>query len=161
MLTLKNLKVRDAYTRDLLPSLIVQPDEEFVAVVRRFATMPEVRGIFVADEHKHLLGVITRLDMLEWSRLRIGAFLHDVSPNIDQNVRLVKLMNASTAGEVMHPESQRAGVKVDDSLAYALKLMIELDLIVLPVIDDHYHIIEDLKLDEILALITEEDLELA
>lgn len=158
MLTLKNLQVKDAYTLDLIPSLIVQPDEDFSEVVRRFATMPEVRGIFVADTHNHLLGVITRRDLLDWSRLRIGAFLHAVSPDIESNVRLVKLMGASTAGQVMHPQSRRSAVTVDDSLADALRLMIELDLVVLPVVDDHNHIIEDLKLDEILSLIAVEDM---
>ena len=159
MLTLRNLQVKDAYTRDLVPSLIVLPEEDFSEVVRRFATMPEVRGIFVADVHKHLLGVITRRDLLDWSRLRIGAFLHAVSPDVDSNIRLVNLMGASTAGQVMHPESQRAAVTVDDSLADALKRMIDLDLVVLPVVDDHNHIVEDLKLDEILSLIAAKDLE--
>jgi len=159
MLTLKNLQVKDAYTLDLVPSLIVQPDEDFSEVVRRFATMPTVRGIFVADAHNHLLGVITRRDLLDWSRLRIGAFLHSVSTDIHSNVRLVKLMDASTAGQVMHPQSLRAAVKEADSLADALRLMIELDLVVLPVVDDHNHIVEDLKLDEILSLIAVEDME--
>ncbi|MCO6452703.1 MAG: CBS domain-containing protein [Caldilineales bacterium] len=157
MFTLKNLKVRDAYSRDLVDSLIVQPDEDFAEVVKRFANMPTARGIFVADQHQHLLGVITRRDLLEWSRVRVGAFLHPVTPDIATNFRVVQLMHASTAGDIMHPESRRAGVVVEDSLAYALKTMIELDLIVLPVVDEHGHIIEDLKLDEVLLLITEED----
>ncbi len=157
MITLQRLKVKDAYHMDLIPSLIVQPDEEFSKVVQRFASRPVTRGIFVADADSCLLGVITRTDLLDWARVRLGAVLQAPIPDRDKTFRLVSLMHASTAGQVMRQDSHRAAVKADDSLAHALRLMIELDLTVLPVVDENICIVEDLKLDEILARIVEED----
>ncbi len=157
MISLQRLTVKDAYHLDLIPSLIVGPDEDFSEVVQRFASRPVTRGIFVADEERHLLGVITRTDLLDWARVKLGAVLQAPIPNRDKTLRLAGLLHAATAGQVMHPDSHRAAVKVDDSLAHALRLMIELDLTVLPVVDDHKRIIEDLKLDEILAKIAEDE----
>ncbi len=157
MLTLRRLTVKDAYHLDLIPSLIVGPDEDFTEVVRRFAERPVTRGIFVSDEQKYLLGVITRTDLLDWARVKMGAVLQAPILNREKTLRMASLMHASTAGQVMHPDSHRAGVKADDSLAHALRLMIELDLHVLPVIDEEKRIVEDLKLDEILARLVEED----
>jgi Mg/Co/Ni transporter MgtE len=157
MLTLRRLTVKDAYLLDLIPSLIVGPDEDFTEVIQRFAERPETRGIFVADQEKHLLGVITRTDLLDWARVKLGAVLQAPVPNREKTLRMASLMHASTAGQVMHPASHRAGVKTNDSLARALRLMVELDLVVVPVIDDQKRIVEDLKLDEILACVAEED----
>ena len=157
MILLQKLVVRDAYQRDLTPSLIVSFDEDFSLVIKRFANQPEARGIFVADEARHLLGVITRRDLLDWARVKLGSALQLKWSTKSQAFRLITLMHASKAGEVMHSESQRAAVKADDSLAKALQLMIDLDLVVLPVVDDANRIIEDLKLDEILATIAEKE----
>jgi CBS domain-containing protein len=157
MITLQRLTVKDAYHKDLVPSLIVGPDEDFSDVVLRFAGRPVTRGIFVADDEGRLMGVITRTDLLDWARVKLGAVLQAPVPNKDKTLRLASLMHAATAGQVMHPDSDRAAVKASDSLAHALGLMIELDLTVLPVIDDDKRIVEDLKLDEILARIAEND----
>jgi CBS-domain-containing membrane protein len=157
MLVLQKLTVKDAYHLDLRPSLIVGSDDNFSDVVQRFASQPDARGIFVADSDKHLLGVITRTDLLDWAKLRLGAFLHISQADRNKSFRFISLMHASTAGEVMHPDSRKAAVKADDSLAHALRLMLELDLIVLPVVDDSNRIVEDLKLDEILGRIVEEE----
>jgi len=157
MIILQKLTVKDAYHLDLTPSLIVDPDEDFSQVIKRFASIPEARGIFVADEDRHLLGVITRSDLLDWARVKLGAFLHTPPANREKTLRLITLMNASTAGQVMHPDSNRAAVKADASLAHALRLMIDLDLIVLPVIDETTRIVEDLKLSEILGRIVEDE----
>lgn len=157
MITLQRLKVKDAYHLDLIPSLIVSPDEDFIEVVRRFAGRRQTRGIFVADADKHLLGVITRTDLLDWARVKLGAVLQAPVPTREKTLRMAGLMHATTAGQVMHPDSHQAAVKADDSLAHALRVMIELDLTVVPVVDEQNRIIEDLKLDEILARIVEED----
>jgi Mg/Co/Ni transporter MgtE len=66
---------------------------------------------------------------------------------------LISLIHASTAGQVMRSDSHRAAVKPDDSLAHVLRLMIELDLIVLPVVDKANRVVGDLKLSELLAAV--------
>jgi hypothetical protein len=79
---------------------------------------------------------------------------------LTEDVRLIKVIMASTAGEIIRPDSRRAAVGLKEDLAYALHLMVDLDLICLPVIDDTGQIIGDLKLTEILSrilLIVEEE----
>jgi CBS-domain-containing membrane protein len=159
MRTLQKLTVRDAYNLDLSPALIVGPDEDFSQVIKRFASSPELRGIFVAGADQQLLGVIARTDLLDWARAKLGAILQGPIRDIDKTLRLVNLMRASTAGQVMHPKSSRAGVKPEDTLSLALRRMIELDLIVLPVVDGDNRIVGDLKLSELLARVTEEEIE--
>lgn len=150
MIALQKLTVQDAYHLDLEPSLIVGPDEDFGEVIHRLARLSEARGLFVADAGGRLLGVITRKDLLDWARVKLGSVLQVPPENLDQAMRLASLIHASTAGQVLHPDSQRAGVQPGDSLAHALRLMIELDIIVLPVVDAECRIIGDLKLVEVL-----------
>jgi CBS-domain-containing membrane protein len=157
MLTLQKLTVRDAYDFDPHLSLIVGPDEDFVDIIQRFANLPELRGIFVADSEQRLLGVITRTDLLDWARMKLSPLSQVFSPRQEKTFRLISLIHASTAGQVMHPDSHRAAVKPDDSLAHALRLMIELDLVVLPVVDEANRIVEDLKLSELMARVAQEE----
>lgn len=157
MRTLKKLAVRDACNFDSNPSLIVGPDEDFAEIIQRFATLPELRGIFVVDDERRLLGVITRTDLLDWARVKTGSPVEMLSTPVEDAVRLISLMRASTVGQFMRPDSHRSAVKLDDSLAHALRLMIEMNLIVLPVIDESNRVVEDLKLSELLALAIQED----
>ena len=158
MLTLKKLTVRDAYNLDPHPSLIVGPDEDFAKIIQRFANLPELRGIFVADSEQRLLGVITRRDLLAWARVKTGSPEEILSsPKVEKAIRLINLMHASTVGQFMRPNSHRAAVKPDDSLAHALRIMVEMDLIVLPVVDETDRIVGDLKLSELLARAIPED----
>ena len=113
--------------------------------------MPSARGIFVLDDQGRLLGVLTRRDLLSWARSKFGAELQVAPTRIDEAMRLVSLMNAETVGDVMRPGTRSASVCKDTTLAVALGLMIKLDLIVLPVIDENDRVIQDIKLSEILA----------
>jgi len=63
---------------------------------------------------------------------------------------LVSLIHASTVGDILHQETKRAAVFTNDTLAHALRMMIEADLVILPVIDDAQHIIGSLTLSELL-----------
>ena len=151
MKRLKNVTVKEAYTFDQTPSLIVKPEDNFVDVVRLFSDQPELRGIFVADESCHLLGVITRRDLLDWARIQLGATFHAPDEHwLKEDVRLYELMRASSAMEVARPDSTDAAVRLDDPLAEALRKMLVIDLICLPVIDDDGVIIGDLKITELL-----------
>ena len=151
MRRLKRLTVQDAYTMDKTPSLITNPDDDFSDVVRRFAEQPELRGIFIADGEWRLLGVITRRDLLDWARVQLGAsFYAEKEDWLKEDVRLFELMRASKAQEVAHADSAEAAVLLNDPLSEALRKMIVLDLICLPVVDDQGIIIGDLKFTEIL-----------
>lgn len=169
MLTLKELKVQDVCSFDPDPSLLVGPDEDFAEIIQRFARLTELRGIFVVDDEQRLLGVITRADLLDWTRVKIGSpeeilftstskvELFTSTSKVEEAIRLVSLMHASTVGQFMRPNSHLAAVKPDDTLAYALRVMIKTDLIVLPVVDESGRVVEDLKLSELLTLAINED----
>jgi Mg/Co/Ni transporter MgtE len=59
-------------------------------------------------------------------------------------------MRASSTEEVARPDSAEAAVRLDDPLSEALRKMLVLDLICLPVVDEAGKIIGDLKFTEIL-----------
>lgn len=160
MKRLKKITVEEAYNLDKTPSLIAAPNDEFTNVVRRFAEQPDLRGIFVAEEDNHLIGVITRRDLLDWARVQIGASFYTPEEHwLKEDVRLFELMRASKAHEVARPDSASSAVHVDDPLSEALRKMLVHDLSCLPVIDDDNIIIGDLKLSEILhqALLSTEN----
>lgn len=148
---LKSITIKEAYSFDKTPSLIVKPEDDFEEVVRRFSDQPELRGIFVADNSDYLLGVITRRDLLDWARIQIGASFYASDDHwLKEDVRLLELMRASKAQEVARTDSANAAVHLDDPLAEALRKMLVLDLICLPVVDEAGVIIGDLKITEIL-----------
>ena len=160
MKNLKKITVAEAYNLDKTPSWIAAPDDEFTDVVRRFAEEPDLRGIFVAEEDCHLIGVITRRDLLDWARIQIGASFYTSEEYwLKEDVRLFELMRASKAQEVARPDSASSAVHVNDSLSEALRKMMVHDLSCLPVVDEDNIIIGDLKLSEILlqALNSTED----
>jgi CBS-domain-containing membrane protein len=160
MQRLRSITVEEAYTLDKTPSLITKPAEDFANVVRRFAEQPNLCGIFLADEDCHLLGVITRRDLLDWARVQLGASFYTEKEHwLQEDVRLFELMRASSAEDVARPDSAKAAVRLRDPLSEALRKMLVLDLICLPVVDDTGKIIGDLKFTEILyqALHTTEE----
>jgi CBS-domain-containing membrane protein len=151
MRRLRRITVKEAYTLDETPSLIIHPKDDFGDVVRRFAEKPDLRGIFLADEDCRLLGVITRRDLLDWARVQLGAsFYAEKEHWLMEDVRLFELMRASSAEDVARPNSIKAAVRLDDPLSEALQKMLVLDLICIPVIDQKGKIIGDLKFTEIL-----------
>ena len=72
---------------------------------------------------------------------------------MDKTIRLLSLIDASTVGDMLRQETNKVAVLANDTLAHALQMMIEADLIVLPVIDESQHIIGSLTLSEILNLV--------
>ncbi len=71
---------------------------------------------------------------------------------MDKTIRLITLIGASTVGDILRQETKKAAVLANDTLAHALQMMIETDLIILPVIDESQHIIGSLTLSELLNL---------
>jgi CBS domain-containing protein len=59
-------------------------------------------------------------------------------------------VGAGTAQDAIHPDSKKAAVRLDDPVDRALKLMLEVDLIALPVVDDENQIVGDLTLTRVL-----------
>jgi CBS-domain-containing membrane protein len=110
----------------------------------------------VVDEDNKLLGVFTRRDLLDWARVKVGINSDVGKLWLAEETRLLKIIMSFTAGDLISPESSRAWVGLKDSLSQALQLMVDLDLICLPVLDDDEQIIGDLKFMDILACVVQE-----
>ncbi len=152
MHTLQKLTVNDAFQLKDEDPIVVRPEDDFSQVIKEFAHHADIRGVFVVDAERRFSGVITRTDLLDWARVKLGAVLLNPFSDTDKTIRLISLIRASTVGDILRPETRRAAVLATDTLADALRTMIEADLFVLPVIDASRHIIGSLTLSELLDL---------
>lgn len=151
MIALKKLTVKDAYQLDDEDPILLKLTDEYSQVIHNFVHHTELRGVFVVEDDNRFAGVITRTDLLDWARAKLGAVFLKPLINTDQAIRLVNLVDATTAGDVLRQDTKKVAVFADDTLAHALQIMIEADLIVLPVIDKSQHIIGCLTLSEVLS----------
>ena len=147
---MKPICVKDVYDSERALSILVTADEPLEDVLRCFAQDSSLRGIFVEDEAGKLVGVITRTDLLNWTRLRLGTALRDLPSGPDHIIRLAQLVRAGTAHDAIHPDSKNAAVRPDDPVDRALNLMLQVDLIAVPVVNDDNQIIGDLTLSRVL-----------
>jgi CBS domain-containing protein len=147
---MKPIYVRDVYDPEGALSVLVEADEPFEEVLLRFAQEASLRGIFVTDEAGQLMGVITRSDLLNWTRLRLGTALQGLARGGDRILRLAQLVRAGTARDAIHPGSQKTAVSPDDPVDHALQVMLQVDLIAIPVVNNAGQIIGDLTLSHIL-----------
>jgi len=79
---------------------------------------------------------------------------------MNKTIRLIKLIRASLVGGILRPETKEAAGHLDDTLADALKVMVDTDLILLPVVDESERIIGSLRLAEVFNLALDESLPL-
>jgi CBS-domain-containing membrane protein len=148
--TLQKKFVKDAYHLDEEDLILVNLSDDFSHIIHNFALHCELRGVFVVDDDSRFLGVITRTDQLEWAQAKLTAFFLKPLTDMDKTMRLITLIGSASVGDILRTETKNAAVLADDSLAHALKKMIETDLIILPVIDESQQIIGSLTLTEIL-----------
>lgn len=152
MNTLQKIFVKDAYHLDNEDPILVKLTDEFSQVIQNFALHTELRGVFVVDDDCRFLGVITRTDQLEWAQAKLGAILLKPLTDMDKTIRLITLIRSSSVGDILRQETKNAAVQACDTLAHALRKMVDTDLIILPVIDESRHIIGSLTLSELLNL---------
>ena len=131
-------------------SVIVQGDDPLEAVLRSFSQEIAPRSIFVVDAEQRLIGVITRSDVLDWIRLRLGTAIRGPGLTSDRVLRLAQLVRASTARDAIHADSQSAYVGLQDPLDEALRKMLTIDLIALPVIDHAGRIVGEVAISNVL-----------
>ena len=150
MRKLEKIAVKDTIRQDNDHPILLKLTDDFSQVIKNFAEHIEIKGIFVVDEEDRFLGVITRTDMLDWVRAKLGTILYKPLTAMEETIRLVKLIGASKVGDILRPETKNAAVNQNDTLGEALKIMVDIDLIVLPVVDESLHVIGRLRLSEIL-----------
>ncbi len=153
MKILENMTVKDAYHLRTEDPIMVRMGEEISVVITSFSKHEDLKGIFVVDDNDRFLGVITRIDLFDWARVKFGAYFMKPLADSDKTLRLISLINASTVGDMLRPETINSTVAAEDSLAHALKVMIETDLIILPVIDNSKRIVGNLTISELLNMV--------
>lgn len=146
----KDLCLRDVYDPEYKASVVVPADEPFENVLHRFAEESSLRGIFVTDEAGQLIGTITRSDLLNWVRLRLGTAWRVERRRPDHALQLARLVRTATARDAISPGSEKAAVRLDDPVDFAVRNMLELDLVAIPVIDDEGRVIGDITLSHVL-----------
>ena len=144
--TIKTLFVKDIYDPTKMNSLIVDENETLFKTIKRFSDQPQLRGIFIVSKEKRLKGIVTRTDLLNIVKLKLGKDLD----KIPLRIFLLKGLREIKTEDVVAMNSKMAYVKLDDPIEKALQLMINMDLIDVPIVDDNNNIIGDLKLSEIL-----------
>ena len=150
MIKLDKIIVKDTIRLDDDHPVLLKLTDDFSKVIINFAQHIEIKGIFAVDEEDRFLGVITRTDLLDWARAKLGTILYKPLTDMNETIRLVTLIGASHVGDILRSETKNAAVHLNDTLGEALKIMVDVDLIVLPVVDDSNRVIGRLRLSEIL-----------
>jgi CBS domain-containing protein len=129
-------------------ALNIHPDTSLEEVIERFVANNALRVIFLVDEQKGLVGVVNRRDLLNWARLRLDIPL-SVHPTSLATVR--RLVLATRVRDVMMPESERLRVHAGDTLDRAIDMMLQSDLLDLPVVVADARVIGAIRLSDILS----------
>lgn len=150
---MSSILVREVYDPQGAFSLLVPSEAPLEGVLRCFAQETCLRSLFVTAPDGRLVGVITRSDLLHWARLRLGTALRGVAGETETILRLVQLLRASTAGDAIHPGSDKVAVRLDDPLDLALQRMLQADLIAIPVVDDEGRVVGDLTFSRVVRYV--------
>jgi len=144
-----NIKVRDAVNLLEPSSIIATEDEPIESIIERFAKDLRLRAIFVIDQSRKFKGVITRFEVLRWTKQHLGEVAEDFDWKIVEELK-TKIRSAK-AVDVVNWRSGEAFVRIDDPVSKAFSLMMRHSLNDLPVLNDAGDIIGDLKLLDLLS----------
>ena len=130
-------------------SITVRSDDPIDQVVANFAKDPGLRGIFVVDKQNRFVGVITRFELLQWTKYKL---VPEIQEELDWKIisDIKKYVYSTKAVEIINKGSSKAFLRMDDQIAKALHLMADYSLIDLPILDEKGKIIGDLKLSDLL-----------
>ena len=153
MSEITEILVKDHYDPKKMHSLLVHEGESLLQVIKHFAEDPCLRGIFVIDDKELFKGVITRYDLINWAKYKLGAGKNADLISMEDIDRYVYSL---TVKDIVSRYSYRAYATPEDTLVAALELMISEDLITIPVIDETKKVLGDLTLSEILNEVIQE-----
>lgn len=143
----KDRTVGDVRAVDEVHGLLVEPDTPVREVVSRLSRQPTAGVVFVVDEDRTLLGVLTRRDLLSWAGLQVGV---DVAGERVRWMEVLDVARARTAGDLLRRGGKPLSVRMDDSLETALVRMLRQDVADLPVVDGDGRVVGGVRLSELL-----------
>ena len=141
---LHQLPVGKVYDPNAAATMLVHADEPLDVVLRRCAREWWPQTVCVIDTAGRVRGVLARRELIEWLRIRLGTALQGPSCTPERLLRLAQLARAETAGDALGPQPERIAVSTGDTCEIALQLLLGVDLVALPVIDEERRIVGDL-----------------
>jgi len=143
-----NTQVKDVVSLLEASSILVSEGEPIELVIERFAKDSKLLGVFVIDESRRYKGVITRFDLLRWTKRQLG----DISEGFDWKVidEFKAHAHSTNALDMVSRGSAEVYIRMDDTVSKALSLLMLYSLIDLPVLNETGEIIGDITLPELL-----------
>jgi len=143
-----NTQVKDVVSLLEASSLLVSEGEPIELVIERFAKDSKLLGVFVIDESRRYKGVITRFDLLKWTKRQLG----DIPEGFDLKVidEFKAHVHSTKALDMVSSGSAEVYIRMDNTVSKALSLLMLYSLIDLPVLNETGEIIGDITLPEIL-----------
>ena len=134
----------------------VKESDAVEAAIKQFVKQPDVHTVFIVDEHNKLKGLVKLHYILNWVRLKLGIDVVDHAnmrvAGAFQAFEIMKLCQSQTIGDIISPA---VSVNGDNTLEQALHLMVQEQLLELPVVDDAGKLIGEIKLTQLLAQLLE------
>jgi len=143
-----NIQVKDVVSLLEASSILVSEGEPIELIIERFAKDSKLIGIFVIDESRKYRGVITRSDLLQWTKRHLG----DIPEGFDWKVidEFKAHAHSTKALDMVSRGSVEAYIRMDDTVSKALSILMLYSLIDLPVLNETGEIIGDITLPELL-----------
>lgn len=131
--------VRDVSDKISKEVTLIKAGSSVSEAVEKMLNDPATRYVFVVDEDKKILGVLTLPLVLRYIAPRAGVW----GKNIIETIKRLLIMFKETVDEIMI--TKVPSVKLDESLNSALKKMCDSNLEELPIVDDEGRVIGELS----------------
>lgn len=145
---MSKILIKDVYNPGKTIALIVEEDEPFTQIVKKFVEEPYIRGLFVVDKTGRYLGFIKRESILYWAKIKLGAV-----SGVEEY--LFKFSKETVAKDLIYPHSDKATASPEDDVIRCLRLMLSYDLTDIPVVDKRGKILGDVTIPELIAKVLE------
>lgn len=133
-------------------TLSVNEDQAIEKAIRQFVKQPDVHTLFIVDDNGKLKGLVKLHYILNWVKLKLNL---DISSRSNMRVtgafqafEVMKLCQSQTIGDII---SETVAVKEEDTLDQALHIMLQEQLVELPVVDKAGKLVGEVKLTQLLA----------
>jgi CBS domain-containing protein len=139
------LFVKDAFHEHGTSAIIVEENIPLRDIISIYAKQPKITGIFLVDNNKRFSGIVSKYAIQKWAQYQLSdKWQGDGScSEISNMIESVQSIALARTGKTM-------GLRGEDTLEKAFKLMVDLGEDILPVVDTEGRIIGDLTLSEVL-----------
>ena len=145
---MKRTPVSEVSALSTMKALVLPEHTPLAEAIDQFASNEGQHGIFLRGDDGRLTGVVNNSDLMDWARLQFDVMPGDLPLPVGKVRRLI---SATCIRDLAARNSARMSVSVNDSLADALSRMATFELEDIAVLDEGGHIVNDLRLSEVLS----------